>query len=131
MCDIETIEFIDNKAAQSNPEKFVNVTIDTAKVFESWKDSLYSFEWLNSDGKIKSFEDLSAAEADKRRIVDDAIKNKRPLEKPVLGIGMIENIEIGAGRATFLTLTNMGLKTMPVHIPKSCESDFKEFLTEV
>ena len=131
MPDINAIEFIDNKAAEHDPDKFINITIDMEKALESWKNSLYSFEWLDEDGEIKSFEALSAAEADKRRAVDDALKNNHPIEKPVLGIGMLENIEIGSGRAAFLTLATMGLKTMPVHIPVSCESDFKDFLAEV
>jgi hypothetical protein len=44
---------------------------------------------------------------------------------------MMENIEIGCGRAEFLTLAAHGLKTMPVHIPKSNESDFKPFRADV
>lgn len=131
MSNIERIEFIDNKAAQTNPEKFVSVTIDTARVFKSWKGSIYSFEWLDSDGKIKTTETLSDAESAKRAAVEKSIAENAKIEKPVLGIGMMDNIEIGSGRATFLTLADAGVKTMPVHIPKSCESDFKDFLTEV
>ncbi len=128
---MENIKFINNKAALSNPDKYVGITIDVARTLESWKQSLYSFEWLDENGQIKRFEDLNGAEADKRRAVDDALKNNQPIEKPVLGIGMLDNVEIGSGRAVFLTLSTKGLKTMPVHIPVSCESDFKEFLAEV
>jgi hypothetical protein len=124
------IEFIENKVATANPDKYINVTVDTAKTLESWKNSLFSYEWLDENKEIKTFEALSAAEADKRRAVDDALKNNRPIEKPVLGIGMLDNVEIGSGRAAFLTLATLGLKTIPVHIPKSNESDFKDFLAD-
>ena len=124
-------QFIDNKAARSNPDKYVSVRVDMTKALESWKKSLYSFEWLDDNGEIKNFEDLNAAEADKQRAVTSALENNEPLEKPVLGIGMLDNIEVGSGRAVFLTLAAAGLKTIPVHIPLASESDFKDFVTEV
>lgn len=102
--------------------------IDAAKALESWRTSLFSFEWLDENGNIKPFEDLSAAEADKRRRVEDTLDKGGALERPVLGIGLQDNVEIGAGRAEFLTLAARGMATIPVHIPKSCESDFKPFL---
>ena len=123
----QSVSYIDNKAA-SDAEKFVGVCVDAQKVLESWKNSLYSFEWLETDGTIKSFENLNADEADKRRAVDSTLNAGKPVERPVLGIGLQDNIEIGSGRAVFLTLTALGHKTIEVHIPKSCESDFKPFL---
>ena len=123
-----TIKLIDNKAAQTNPDKYTTITVDTAAVLESWRQSVFSFEWLTEDSKIKSFEELSAEEADKRRAVEDALQKNEELEKPVLGIGMLDNVEIGTGRAVLLTLIDKGVKMIEVHIPKSNESDFKDFL---
>lgn len=131
MTDHKTIEFIDNKAAQARPDQYICITVDAQAALKSWKNSIYSFEWLNEDGTIKSFEQLSASEADKRRAVEDTLSKKGMLEKPVLGIGIQDNIEIGSGRATLLTLIDKGVETIEVHIPKSCESDFKAFLAEV
>ncbi len=127
----DTIEFTDNKAAQADPEKFLAVTVDVARVLESWKASLYSFEWLDSDGNIKPFGDLDAQQADKQRVIQDQLSKGETLEKPVLGIGMLDNVEIGSGKAAFLTLAALGHQTIPVHIPKSCESDFKDFVAAV
>ncbi|MCB9983760.1 MAG: hypothetical protein H6861_08850 [Rhodospirillales bacterium] len=121
------IQFIDNKAAQTKPDYYMEITVDLARVLKSWKNSLYSFEWLNSDGKIKPLCDLSPPEQAKRQEVEDALKTARPLERPVLGIGLQDNVEIGSGRAIVLTLAANGWTHIPVHIPKSCESDFKPF----
>jgi len=131
MTTTQTIEFTDNKAALAKPDHFITIEVNIEAVISSWKQSLYSFEWLDQDGQIKSMQDLSETEQEKRQAVENQIKNTEALEKPVLGIGMIDNIEIGSGRATLLTLASKGHKTLPVHIPKSCESDFKEFLAEV
>lgn len=127
MSQSQSVSYIDNKAA-SDPDKFVSVRVDAQKVLDSWKNSLYSFEWLEADGTIKSFENLNAAEADKRRAVDSTLNAGEPIQRPVLGIGLQDNIEIGSCRAEFLTLAALGYKEIEVHIPKSCESDFKPFL---
>lgn len=127
MSELPTIQFKDNPAA-ADTKKFIDITIDTAKALSSWRDSIFSFEWLDAEGNIKSFEDLSADEADKRRRVENDLQKGTPIQKPVLGIGLKDNIEIGSARAEFLTLAAHGIKTIPVHVPKSCESDFKPFL---
>lgn len=131
MNNIETIELTDNAAALEKPDRYTSVTVDTAKIFKSWKSSLYSFEWLDADGKIKSLEQLPEAEQVKRQTVEEALSAGAALEKPILGIGMLDNIEIGSGRATFLVLMSKGLKTITAHIPKSNESDFKDFLADI
>ena len=100
-----------------------------AKVFESWRISLYSFEWLHPDGKIKTFDELPGREADKRRAADQALDKGEAVEKPVMGLGVMDNVEIGSGRALFLCLYDRGVKTMPVHIPKASLDDFKEFMS--
>lgn len=130
MIDTDTIEFIDNKAA-ANGAQYIAVTLDVARAIESWRDSLFSFEWITSEGKIKALSDLSASEQVKRTAAEEQIKNREALEKPILGIGIKDNVEIGSGRAIFLTLADHGLQKIPVHIPKSCESDFKAFLADV
>jgi hypothetical protein len=122
------IKFQDNAAALARPESFVSIEVETARVLKSWKASLYSFEWLNTDGSIKSLEELSGTEAAKRLNVESDISAGKPIEKPLLGIGVMDNVEIGSGRAQFLTLAAQGMKIIPVHIPASNKKDFKPFL---
>ena len=118
---------IDNPVAVNRADHYIEITVDTAKVMKSWRESLFSFEWLLPDGRIKSPAELSDAERPRREVVEAAIAAQKPLEKPILGIGMMDNVEIGSGRATFLTLVAHGIKTIPVHIPRSNEADFKKF----
>ena len=123
-----TIKFQDNAAALAKPEAFASIEVDTAMILKSWKSSLYSFEWLTPDGAIKSLEELSGPEAAKRLNIESALDRGEAIEKPLLGIGMLDNVEIGSGRAQFLTLAARGLKSIPVHIPASNQKDFKPFL---
>src|SRR5687767_4446270 len=116
---MNNLTFTDNAACKSRPDHYITVTVDVGKVLKSWQLSLFSYEWMLPDGRLKSREDLPAAEQPKRAAVEERISSRQPLERPVLGIGLMENIEIGAGRATFLTLAAHGAKTLSVHIPKS------------
>lgn len=124
---LKKINFIDNPGAKSG---FVTVYIDSASVLKSWKKSLYSYEWLDSNGDIKPVSKLKPAEYDKRKSVEACIQNEQPLSTPILGIGIMDNIEIGSARAELLTCIDLGYTTLPAHIPQSQQKDFKPFLAK-
>lgn len=109
-------------------DKYVALTVDAHAVLESWRGSLFSFEWLDAAGGIRAPDDMPIREREKRLAVESSLKTGQPLERPILGIGIMDNIEIGAGRAVFLTLAAMGHKTIPVAVPKSSAQEFKPFL---
>jgi hypothetical protein len=121
----KNIIFIDNPAAKSS---FTTIEIDCAEVLKSWRQSVYSYEWLTKAGNIKPASDLNQTEANKRFEVEKIIKAGEAIEMPILGIGVMDNIEIGSGRATLLTLIDNGQITMPVHVPSSQLKEFKKFI---
>lgn len=72
---------------------------------------------------------MADATRTKRKATDILIDNQSVrLERPVLGIGIMDNIEIGSGRDLFLCLAARGAISVPVHIPKSHEHDFRIFI---
>ena len=127
----DSIVFVDNPALQNRSEDYITRSVHVPDVLKSWKMSLFSFEWLNSDGQIKALNELPPAEQAKRRAVEQKLAASSPIEKPILGIGLTDNVEIGTGRAEFLTLAARGILDIPVHIPLSHESDFKPFLAGI
>ena len=104
------------------------MTVKTAAVLKSWRSSLYSFEWIDEEGCLKAPPEMPEREQEKRQAVETAVDNGEALEKPVLGIGIQDNVEIGAGKAVFLTLSAHGIEQLPVHILKSNADDFQPFL---
>ena len=122
------ISFIDSPVVAGNPDKYTEITVSTAKTLKSWRESLYSFEWVLPDGRIKSADELKDSEKEKRLAVESLIADNLSVEKPVLGIGLLENVEIGSGRAVFLTLADYGLQIIPVHVPTSNIEEFEAFL---
>ncbi len=76
----------------------------------------------------RRLDDLPLHERDKRLKVEKHMAKGDTLERPVLGIGVLDNVEIGAGRDIFLTLAAKGTREIEVHIPKGNQQDFKSFL---
>lgn len=121
------IVLTDHPAAAARRDHYLDIVVDAQAVIASWRDSLFSFEWLTPDGAIKSPADLPPAERAKREEIEKKITAGLPLQKPILGIGLQDNVEIGSGRAEFLTLAARGMTAIPVHIPKGNKNDFTGF----
>lgn len=122
--------FTDNPAIISRREHYFDARVSVELILQSWRQSLFSHEWLLADGRIKSIRELPGTEAHKREKVELDLAGRRPLIKPVLGIGLLDNVEIGSAKAEFLTLASMGWHEIPVHIPKSNADDFKPFIVQ-
>ncbi len=122
------LHFTDSPSIKGREDRYVVVRVRVDAVLKSWRSSLFSFEWLNPDGSLRSLDELPLHERDKRIRVEQKLEEAGALDRPVLGIGMMDNVEIGAGRDVFLTLAAKGEKTLVVHIPASNTRDFKQFL---
>lgn len=130
MSAFSPILFTDNPAAAARPGHYAEVQLDAKKALASWRESLFSFEWLNKDGSIKTLDELPEKEKPRRAEVEESIRKNAPLQKPILGIGIMDNIEIGIGRPEFLTAAAHGMKTIPAHVPRASLPDFEPFLAK-
>lgn len=122
------LHFADSPSIKGREDRYAVIRVDTGKILNSWRTSLFSFEWLNPDGSIRTLDELPLHERDKRVKIEKKLSAGEALDRPVLGIGIMDNVEIGAGRDIFLTLAASGHKTIDVHIPVSNTKDFKQFL---
>lgn len=125
---IQEITFIDNLAIRGREAQFTTMTVNLDKVIQSWKLSLFSFEWLDGNGNIKDFNRLPSKEQVKRQEIEEILSEGSPFPRPVLGLGLSDNIEIGSGRAALLTLASKGYTDISVHIPLSCQKDIENIL---
>ena len=131
MTTLTKLIFTPNKAITGREDHYIEITVSAPLIIKSWRQSLFSHEWLSPEGRIKDLKELPACEQSKREAVELAAAQGKELAKPILGIGLLENIEIGSGKAEFLTLAALGHDEIPVHIPKSNESDFKDYICPV
>lgn len=123
------LDMTGNSSLKGREDRYEVVRVRIPAILKSWRSSLFSFEWLHPDGTLRSLDELPLHERDKRLKVEKALKQGQRVERPVLGIGLLDNVEIGAGRDVFLTLAAQGVQDAEVHIPVSCRKDFKQFLT--
>lgn len=128
---MSNVRFTDNSIALANKSQYMDITVDTARVLKSWQLSLMSFEWLDFRGNLKVPEEMPETERKKRAAIEQKISESAALQKPILGIGIQDNVEIGSGKAEFLTLAANGIAKIPVHVRKSQIKDFKEFIADI
>lgn len=123
--------FMDNPALVENADRYMVVAVDCGRVIESWRGSLFAHEWLLPDGALRGGQDLALPEQEKRARVLGKMAAGEALARPLLGIGLLENVEFCMGRAEFLTCVDMGARVIEVHIRKDQESDFKNYVCAV
>jgi hypothetical protein len=122
-----TPHYVDNPAV-AGKASFATVTVSVAPVIASWRESLFAHEWLNPDGTLKQLGEQSPALQEKRKLIEEKLNAGQDVERPVLGIGILDTVEIGAGRDTLLTLAATGIGQISVHIPKSHMDEFRLFI---
>ncbi|MFA7277067.1 MAG: hypothetical protein WC043_09735 [Pseudobdellovibrionaceae bacterium] len=122
------LKFSDPESLKGREDRFCEVEVWVAPVLASWSQSMFAHEWLKPDGKIRTLAEMSEAMRNKRRAMESAIDEGQTLMKPVLGVGVLDNIEIGSGRDLFLALAARGVTSIPVYIPRSHKSEFKVFI---
>lgn len=124
----QPLKLIDNSSIAGRENSYETIDVNVKAVLASWKISLFSFEWLLPDGSIRVPEELPEAEKEKYHNVLSLYESGKELERPILGIGVMDNIEIGSRRDVFLTMTSQGFEHLSVHIPKVNKNDFTPYL---
>jgi hypothetical protein len=107
--------------------KYTELLIDATKVLQDWRQSLFAHELVDSNGFVKGDDEISETRLEKRERVRLRLSAGQALEKPVLGIGMFDSVEIGAGSDTLATLVMEGITVLPVHVRTSQIDEFKAF----
>lgn len=122
------LKMIDNPTLGARADKYDVIEVDLDKIIEGWRISLFSFEWLTAEGHLRPPAQLPDKEREKYEAVLSQYQAGEDLPRPILGIGVMDNIEIGGRRDVLLTLYSQGVKRLPVHVPKSNIKDFKPYL---
>lgn len=122
------LNMIDNPSLKGREGNYETIEVNLKAILESWQISLFSFEWLTPEGQIRTPSQLPEKEQIKYETVLADFKSGKALDRPILGIGVMDNVEIGARRDVLLTLYAQGVKTLSVHVPKSNVQDFTPYL---
>ncbi len=113
-----------------NDPAYVIVTIHTARAIQSYRKSLLAYEWIAPDGTLKSMDDLGPSQSAARHRIESQFKSGQALLHPIIGWGLFDCLEIGAGRDVFLTLAALGIQHIPVHAPVQMIDSLRPFIVE-
>ena len=120
--------YVEHPIVSKDRNTYEDVVVDVSKAIESYRLSIMSFEVLDRSGSIKSDEDVDVAEQAVREGIREKIKNSQTLEKPIIGLGLHDNFEIGVGRSVFITLAYEGETEIPAHVRKTQAEHLKKFI---
>lgn len=115
----------------NNQDGYAEIRVQADKILKAYRKSVFSFEWLDNQGAIKTADTLPPKEKDKRANVLSTIERGEKLPLPVLGMGIKDTIEFGSGRPEFMVAAEKGLDVIPVKIRRSMLEDFQPFLADV
>jgi hypothetical protein len=118
--------FVDHAIA-TRTGQYVELLVDARKVLQDWRASLLAHELVDKNGFVKGDDDISETRLEKREVVRSCLTEGQAIEKPILGIGIFDNVEIGAGSDVLATLVMEGFTILPVHVRTSQLRDFDAF----
>jgi hypothetical protein len=107
---------------------FQTVRVRLAPLVKSYRNSLFAFEWLTPDGMVKTVDQLAVGPMDARRAVEQAFQNGDAVPQPVVGWGMLDCVEIGAGRDVVLTAYALGVQDLMMHVSTSALDKMKDMI---
>ena len=122
-----SILFIDNPIVAAKPDAYQIIAVNTQKTLQSWKQSLFSFEWLNPDGTIRAENEMPETVQAAYQEIQKNIKTGGALKRPVLGVGLMDNVEIGSAKDVFLTLAASHVPSIDVHISIKDQDFFRKY----
>lgn len=123
-----TPRFMDHPSVSANPGAYGNGSLDVEKALPSWKQSLIAYKWLDAEGRPKKPDALDDEQRAQRDDILRILAKGDALPKPIIGLGMFDNVEVGSGAGIIATLADIGVKILPVHLRIAQEKGLKKFL---
>ncbi len=124
-------EFYDHEIVQQSPDDYYEMTLNAYSVLKAWSSSLFAHELLKSDGTIKDQSEMSDGTLDKYITATELIKKQESIAKPIIGVGMMDGIEIGVGREIIAVCHQMNIDTIPVQMRKAQRAEIEKLLPSV
>lgn len=121
-------QFYDHEVVQKTPQEYCEMTISPEKILDRWQSSMFACEILDKVGKIKPQNEMAPETLKKYLDAIEMIKRGEDIPKPVLGIGLMDNIEIGIGREIVAAAANLNLSNIPLHIRNAQAEDIQKAL---
>lgn len=124
----QSIEFYDHEVVQNAPNDYIEIALSPVEILDAWTLSMFAHELLNKDGSVKSKKDMNPSTMQKYIDMHSLIKRGEPIPKPVIGIGIMDNLEIGIGREIIAAAMQNNISQIIVNIRKAQVTEIKKLL---
>lgn len=112
-------QFCDHAVTLNNPDDYVELQAMPDTILQAWRSSMFAHELIARDGRIKNEQDLEGQSLEKYLTAFEALKRGEPIEKPLLGIGIYDGVEIGIGREIIAAAFHLDIPNVPIHVRKA------------
>jgi ferritin-like metal-binding protein YciE len=99
---------------------YIIMHADIDKLVSSWRSSIVAHEWVVK-GQFRTPEEMKPHILEEWQEVYDQFKSSDTLERPILGLGVLDNVEIGTNRAILSVAHHLGADVIDVLVPESLE----------
>ena len=120
--------FYDHEVVRKSPKDYVEIITSPKAILRAWSLSLFAHELLGKDGQVKDKHDIKDETLKRFVMAEESIKRGEDIAKPVIGIGIMDGIEIGIGREIVAVAQVMGVKEIPVHVRRAQADEVKAAL---
>lgn len=125
---ITNMDFYNHEIINKDPDKYCEILLPPESILSAWSHSLNCYDYLDKAGHIKAEETMDSQSLKKFLSAFDCFKRGEPTAKPVIGIGIMDTVEIGIGAEIIVAATAFKYPLLPVHVRKAQESDLRKIL---
>ena len=121
-------QFYDHEVVKKSPQDYVEFTLSPSRILKAWQSSLFAHELLDKDANVKDDKDMAPETYQRYIDATEALKRREAIAKPVIGIGIMDGVEIGIGREIIAACQTMGVDDIPVSVRRAQADDIKSAL---
>lgn len=122
--------FYNHEVVQQSPDDYVEMTLSPRVILDAWSLSMFAHELLNKDGSVKAEDGMGEETLSKYLDALEALKRGEDVAKPVIGIGIMDGVEIGIGREIIAACATLSINEMPFHVRKAQADEVKNALND-
>ena len=120
--------FYDHEVVQRLPHEYIEMVAPPMDLLDAWSLSMFAHELLYNDGSIKAEADMNDVTLDRYLNALSNLKKGEPMPRPVLGIGIMDGVEIGLGREIIAACATLNISEISFHVRQAQAKEIKKLL---
>lgn len=120
--------FYNHEVVQKSPDDYVEILCSPDQILSAWRLSMFAHELIDKNGAVKPQSAMQGHVLQKYLTALESLKRDEDIAKPILGVGMMDNIEIGIGQEIVAAAKNIDIAEIPVNVRKAQVDEVKKLV---